>query len=99
MDIFIIENRDVEDNYMAIEGIFSEEQVANEESKLIGEPFWHEIVVSKHELGYVSSYVYIVQKDNELAYSVFSSERKAKKFADTIGLDYSNITRYKVNHI
>ena len=99
MKIYIIENRDVEDNYMGIEGIFSEEQVANEESKLIGEPFWHEIVVSEHDVKHIVSHVYIVQKDDELAYAVFSSEGEAKAFADTIGVDYSNITRYRINHI
>lgn len=96
MKVYIIENRDVDDNYMNIEGVFSEEQVAINKSKIVGEPFWHDIVVSEHELKYISSNVYVVQKYDELAYAVFSTECEAKDFADCIGIGHKHISSYKV---
>ena len=96
MKVYVLENRDVDDNYMAIEDVFKDEQLAVDESKLIGEPFWHEIIISEHNMKYLTDYVYVVQIGVSLDFKVFSSKREAKAYADSINVDYKHIVEYKI---
>lgn len=96
MDIYVVENRDVQECYMSIEDIFKDKQSAINNSKVIGEPFWHEIAVVEHNIKHITSDVFVVQAYANPEYKVFNYEHDAINYANMIGLNNNNIIKYKL---